>query len=86
MEKELDDIETNELSFFHGRNFAELRLDLNRLEFGHHWLFSMEDCLACKMHCFYNEYLRNLKYIINFIRKYVENKQFSENGKISENK
>lgn len=64
----------------HNRQFARLKIDVNRLVFNHHWMFSTEDRLARKTQFFYEAYMNTMESIMKHIHKYLncyEIEQFS---------
>ncbi|KAI1716265.1 coiled-coil and C2 domain-containing protein 2A [Ditylenchus destructor] len=55
--------------------FARLEIDLNRIEFHHHWLFSIENALASDLKALYDEYCQLVKCLLSHVKEYMDQKQ-----------
>ncbi|KAI1724496.1 coiled-coil and C2 domain-containing protein 2A [Ditylenchus destructor] len=54
--------------------FARLEVDLNRIEFQHHWLFSTENAFASDLKALYDEYCQLVKCLLSHVKEYMDQK------------
>lgn len=58
--------------------YFQLNVDVNRIEFDHHWLFSPEDSLAREVKNLYDDYVTSGEHVLRLLKEYMEFQQTFE--------
>lgn len=57
------------------KKYFQFNIDLNHVEFEHHWLFAQEDIIARRLRNLHTTYVGLSEKLVNFFQQYAELKQ-----------